>query len=543
MKKIILFMSFIILLLAFIPFVSAYETDSIEIINESEREIVAEKKGFSFGPYLIINGTQPNWENYASTGYITLNMGVSNQLSFSLLDFLDRFSYLNEYQLEIASWQVEVTFEKYYTSCQTCFFKSWSSGWIVDGNTMKYTSSSPSMTDYLTLSMSWSNLLSGHAPFNDTGGIRFRDAYLTVYFTEPIPLDIDVNDQYQLLPEIYDIKDGLEVVDIQLINLLTKQYRITVKYNASLVSPSFYYNISITFPENTDIQHPSFRKEYMRLYQDQIDGYYLVYTVSESPPTLDFVDLVETSIILYQIYLDQQTYYEIAYVKVNGITTKTWNKHVWLHLFFEQEIEDLLSINIDFRYRYKSITGVYQPYRYINHFYSNSSNTLLIPEQAIDWKFRLFYGNLTPEEVLHRQMLKQGFQIITPMQPSELSPEVVTKYVENLNRSLINLQTENIYRIHLGSFWDADLINKWDVEISDIVIVEMAYKYDGVLYQSPYELIEQTILPTDQATSPFDWWHNLFPDLSRFLSVSLGIVSLGILVFVGYWAYKKIKGK
>ncbi len=225
------------------------------------------------------------------------------------------------------------------------------------------------------------------------------------------------------------------------------------------------------------------------------------------------------------INLTTMEYKLVTKLQLNSITNKEANENAYLYAFYDPRVEDILSISFSYEYRIINVFGLWKiPWETEYRVYTHGEISEVDPPLWIGMVFGLVYPILDATNYYN----VESIQSITK---EEISDNVMDSYRDDLGGSLSDLDTLNLYKIYLGNF-DAAIETGYDIQ--DVVIMNILYVYNGIVYEASTEVIDQVNITPDLLTG-IDWtsivnW--ILNNGSMIVGIIAGIIALILLAKV-----------
>lgn len=300
-----------------------------------------------------------------------------------------------------------------------------------------------------------------------------------------VPINvIDVKDNYDQLPLLN--KQFIKISKYELLDANSNSYKLYFENNLKIYAfdisfPSFVnikdYEIS---KDDINISYSTFKeKKFLYLQPDKTKKPYAIrYGTVEKPADL-FVGFIT-------IYLDKDnpTYDIVKKLDAKIIVNKEKMASAYAYLTFDIPVEDVLNIHFKFKYRYKFF-GFAGKWNEVYRVYAKEDKSEVNP---LWWMyFYSIYGLVgaifDAADVLNKDT-------IVPISYSNIPQTVKDRYINILKADVNKLTNGSHYKVHLGQF---DAFGSTNYDISEIEMVEITYKYQGIIYNVPYDLIDQDV--------------------------------------------------
>jgi len=333
---------------------------------------------------------------------------------------------------------------------------------------------------------------------NDNNKVIFKhytnDKNFVIYWTgkvieEPIEV-IDVKDNYDQLPLLN--KQFIQLSKYDVLDVATNTFKFYFENNLKM----YAFDISLPSEVNINdykvnnvinISYSNFKdKRFLYLQPDKTKKPYpMKYGTIENPTDL-FVGFIT-------IYLEKNNlhYDVVKKLQANIVVNKENMANAYAYMMFDIPIEDVYNIHFKFRYRYKYF-GFAGKWQEVYRVYAKDDKGEVSPT----WWMYFFplsaYVGVIFDfvDVMNKDTIKQ-------LDYSKLPQSVKDRYINVLKTDPNNLLNSTHYRVHLGQF---DAFGSTNYDISDLEMVEITYKYEGVIYNVPYDLIDQDV--DNPATTP-----------------------------------------
>lgn len=306
---------------------------------------------------------------------------------------------------------------------------------------------------------------------------------------------------YSLISDAILLNKPIQITEKTLLENTSNSWR----FKAQAGGTSYFFDASI--PTNLysieDIGEMDLLMFYMMAIDVEADGnrelLLLINNNKANPSPIELTPLGNPLIESYENYhalnLSKGTYVLTKRMTINGIVNKESNFNAYLYTNFEVPIDELLSIRLQFKYRYNYLfsTG---DWMLANNIYQHDETSEIKPPRWI-WWFSLPF-HLIPYQLLDSFDVYNINQIVYS---NNIPTEVYTQYQEQLNLSQSYIDTGTNFKIHLGQFRNSTSLG---YDIDNIVVLHLTYKEEGKIYEVPYDLIEQNIFTPEPEGSIVD---------------------------------------
>lgn len=359
------------------------------------------------------------------------------------------------------------------------------------------------------------------------------------YVMESDALDdiVDVGTDYSLLPDTNG--EFIDIFSLEEYDHTTLSYKFMFIYNDQFYSfnlaiPKEIYEYAYISPyEDDPVYFSDFEPGQMSYSMNGEDNrvlYIQPVLQRRNHPVISETDGSELVVGFVTINLTTMEYEVINKLELNGIINKEANRFASLYCFFPAEIDELLSITVSYDYRINSVLGIKGDWQSATNTYIHGESyegetpnwIWWIP--AVGWGYGLgdtLWGTIYDVE-----------DVVMPIREDDIPDEVVYKYVNELDGSIKDLENLELYKVSLGQFQDGLFTAATDenaYDISDFVILEILYSFDGKVYLATSELIDSNVLTPELSGGLFS---GLFDNSNgENLLIWAAIAIIGIFVF------------
>ncbi|MFA5006258.1 MAG: hypothetical protein WC509_02135 [Candidatus Izemoplasmatales bacterium] len=494
----------------------------LSLVQADETLITSETRNFVPGNgVMTINGVDPNATNYNSTGYVALTMGAGNSFTFDVDALLEDLDYYDPENVSDA--YILVYLGTYYTSAPAGFWNYTNSRVTTETNgRLRYQLDPENLSAAASMTVWWANQeTSGGAPYSDTGGLRFYSATLVIEYATAIDTLVDVGTDYAALPD--SINDFIRIGTAEIYEVASNSWTLTMidtdetgegtTYAFDVAIPAGFDISSIRFPDSTQLNISyTTTEEGDRVLYFQPDLSLPPVPSIAAGTVEDPADLLAGFMAMNLTTLEYTT---VERLKLNGIVAKEANDNAYLYCFFPLQVEDLLSISTSFRYRVNGILGEGE-WTTTNNIYSADEDAEVQPPLWLWWLSIQLLMPAIPGLV----DLFDWYNVdqLAAIDVADLPSDVLADYVDLLEGDVADLDDLNLYRIHLGQFRE---FLSMGYDISNVVITNITYVYQGVVYEAAAEVIDQEILTPPEEGA---WWTQLWTWLQENWQIVIGVI-------------------
>jgi hypothetical protein len=342
---------------------------------------------------------------------------------------------------------------------------------------------------------------------------------------------IDVGSNYSLLPNTNG--KFYEILSAELIDITSNTYLFHMQADMNYLGWRQIYKFQVAIPSDVDIES-ALESEYPNItfttFEDGSRILYIQPDITKEAKPLD--PSIGNTISEYMygfatLNMTTSQYHVFKTFDFSSIVYKDSAQHAYVYMLFDQSFDQLISVTIDYKYRINSLFSkgdwVYESNAYVHGTsYEASLPNWVYWVPAFGWGFGLgtsIFGN----------DIYDIDEVIQKIDSIDLPDKVTTDYIDSLGGSLSELETTNIYKVHLGQF-SAPFSVGYD--ISNFAVTRVLYMDNGVLIDVPYNFIDQeTILPEVEV----DWYEKI-DRVIQSLSESSSVFLSKLLVIMKYSA-------
>lgn len=182
-------------------------------------------------------------------------------------------------------------------------------------------------------------------------------------------------------------------------------------------------------------------------------------------------------------------------LKINGVVNKESNFNAYLYTSIPIDFDDLLSIRLNFDYRYNYVFSS-GDWTNIENVYQKDETYNTAPPRWLWW---LSLTAVTiPYEIVDSADIYDINQVTAV---SELDEDIVELFESKLDYSSEDLASTSINKIHLGQYRDTFSIG---YDIDNVIVINLTYAEKGQIYEVPYSLIESNVYEPEPSGSALD---------------------------------------
>jgi hypothetical protein len=233
------------------------------------------------------------------------------------------------------------------------------------------------------------------------------------------------------------------------------------------------------------------------------------------------------------INLTDMTYIHTNQVKINGIVNKESNYNAYLYTSIPIQMDDLLSIRLSYNFRFNYLNSV-GSWQSADSDYQKDETYDTAPPRWLWW---LSLPTTLPYTIADAT----NFYNIDQIEPTDtFTDDIYVKFNDELSVTESQLLQTELFKIHLGQFRDT-----WSTgyDIDKVVVLELTYSENGLVYEVPYEVIESNVYVPEEEGSLVDGLIDDLPDFD-FVPEEVGqalklfTVLLGVIAII--WVSKTI---
>lgn len=312
---------------------------------------------------------------------------------------------------------------------------------------------------------------------------------------------IDVGTDYSDLPSA---DEKIRVSSILLYDESTNSHQVEFNYWNDGDIEVFTFYIAIPTVLNLDDYYVNdewnvFYDEVM--YKEEPDD---IYTLTDNVLIFQ-VDGSESDFV---INLDNMEYEEVRKLDMNSITYKGENSNAYMYCFYDFRIEDILEIDVNFKYRY--ITAGFIPEQWLDEelnykkgqWVLNSFNNV-----ETVWLQNINWFNFT--NPIDTSAYFSFTEAVTDIEIDDIPDSVMEGYEVHLNGTEEDLSNQNLYKIYLGHY-QKTLSTGYDIQ--ELIVQRIKYVYRGVIYEAYEPDTNQDNVVPDPVPI-FPGWDGILPTI------------------------------
>lgn len=353
----------------------------------------------------------------------------------------------------------------------------------IDSKTLKYSLDPNNIEQSIFFNVWFAGISNPNIPVETSGSIRITGLRLYLKMLEPVSTLRDVKSNYSLLPDKEELRnDFIRIDSLEPIYEATRSYKLFFKHN------SLTYAFDVSFPTEVDLTKiwnvdnklnmsfsvdPETNDRLLYIQPDPIKNPYPVKNGTIEDPA----DLM---VGFTTINLTQNNYYIIKKMQLPTIVAYEEKNNAYMYAFFNWKIDDLINIRVKYTYRYRYF-GFPGEWQTVENLYAwKETSSVNVP-----WWLSMnapIFGLITNAFNVY------DVQTIKPINYYDLTSYVKDRYINNIKGNESDLKTLSIYKVHLGQF---NKLLTTGYEISEHKVMEITYLYKDIVYQVPYDLIDQ----------------------------------------------------
>jgi len=479
----------------------------------------------------IVNGELPDPSFYSSNHYVPLTP-VTN-FGFDVVDMINHLQSYYELRPFISSMRLRLLIEVYNPTAVNGDFISSDSHVVSVNPYLPDTSTSEfyalnyefdlehGLPNEITFTSIYTDIfLGGTLPYYGVDSIRLKSVSLEVNYLISLSTVTDLVDDYDLLPDT--LGDYVPIVAIDLYDHLDRVYRFYIEDGDD------YLSFDVVIPEEIDVLSDSFIASQFSLFTNDDGDQLLVYQ-----PDLNLLPLVSEENVSFGLTIMDLTlshFVSVGVLELNAIPFVASNWIAELYMFFDFPIDDLLSIEVFYDYRYRSILFPTTQWYTAHNVYTYGERT------EIDPPFWYLTGFAIPYLIAD---LTNSFNqdTIQNIDSFDIPAEVTYTYTHTLGGSIFDYQSLGLFKVVLGQYNELNILYN-GLDISEVVVMRILYSYDGVLLDVPFEMIEQVNPDFDSGVINIP---DVLSEASSTLIIIIGIASLLLVGVVGLKVFSRFK--
>lgn len=352
----------------------------------------------------------------------------------------------------------------------------------IDSKTLKYSLDPYNIDESIFFNVWFASINNPNIPVDTSGSIRITGLKLYLKMLEPVSTLKDVKSDYIQLPAINN--DFIRIDSLEPIHEATRSYKLFFKHN------SWTYAFDVSFPTEIDltkiwnvdnklnISYSVDKETNDRLLYIQPDNTKDPYPITHG--TIN--DPADLMVGFTTINLSKNIHETITKLEMDTIIAKEVSSNAYMYVFFPLEIEKIINIHVKYTYRYKYF-GFAGNYQTVSNIYAWDETSNI---EAPWW---LYFGSVSSLVALTTDLFNvYNVKTIKNIGYADLTDYVKDRYVNKLGGNLEELRTFSKYKIHLGQF---NKFGSTNYDISEHEVIEITYMYKGIVYNVPYDLINQ----------------------------------------------------
>lgn len=387
--------------------------------------------------------------------------------------------------------------------------------------------------------------------YEGTGSPYFSYVTLDIFLNlDPLEV-VDVGTNYNLLP--VSEEKFIDISTSGLIDSNTNTHYFIFENNEIL------YKFYVSLPDGLVLED---LREWILGYTTSLTGEKILYIApdDENGSHMPFSELgtLDDPIVLYRdsiaLNLTTSEYHKINNLTIKGVVSKESNSNAYLYAVLPLEMQDLYSIELSYKYRLLYLFSE-DDYETVTHVYDHNATSEINPPNWIFWLSSPWvYAGIDAMNV---------YNIDTIQSINVLPDSINERYLsDEIGGTQEDLAVANLYKIHVGQFKN---IFSTGYDIQDVVIMDIIYGYNGIIYEVPYEVLRDAQNvdqeeETDADTTKFNWpsWieefasktadaftfnSELFSKASTLIKIVFISTSVGLVAILGITLANKLTRK
>jgi len=423
---------------------------------------------------------------YEEVGYTPLYMNEVNNIQ---VDLSNAWSVLNN-QYE------SMSFQEGFLYIEVASINNSSDGYFMyddqylgnmDSDTLIYSFDVFSQPSDISFDIWWAKQGSTGL-YDDTGSLRLLSMKLVATYVDTTTSTdvIDVDSVYANLPDTNE--EFIRISSFTLYDEVSRSYHFTFPYYDEINVKWISYQFDVSIPEAINLDEFIKDNDAINIAYVVLDNgdrvLYFQPDLSLEPLPLEGgtadnpMDLVVGFVAMN---LTTMEYNVVNKLELNTITNKEANENAYLYAFFDPRVEDVLSISFQYSYRTITFWTIKSDWKTRNVIYTKGMESEVNPPswiEVLSWPIYLALDWTDMYNVESIQSIDKG----------DIPDNVMDVYVNELEGSESEIDSLNLYKFYLGNF-DAPLETSYDIQ--EVVIMDLVYVYDGVVYHASTEVIDQ----------------------------------------------------
>ena len=474
----------------------------------------------------IINGLDSSM--WPSIGMVKYEFGVGSFNYWSM----DLSTALSNIDLEKEGYDIKEAYIRVRFRCAD-FFQSTYSGVFTFSDYSSYASFevlplAGGEIDYLTWKINLSSLTDSSLSFSfewnrdgtSSEMLKFESATLfVIHELSSVYEGINIGSNYVLFPE--SLISHHSILEHTLYDVQTNSYRFKTMIDHQL----YLFNVSV--PDNIDMS--TIEPSQMSLLLNQNGDVVLYIQPDASLPPFPhnssrmYSDFERVRVSFSAINLTRMEYHTIDKLALTGFIEKEMNSNAFLYCFFPLEIEDLHSISVTFKYRYNFTFSSSDWIEKFNTYEKDKQSEVTPP-----WWMLIFGAGYFISDWLDLF----NVETLASISPTQVPSSTLDKYLAIPNQEK-NIDNLNLYKVHLGQF---KTLGAWSYDISSLVILNIFYSQDGILYHAaPEEIISN--VPDPELEGPLIPVNPVSNNTLSIVKITIGVT---LFLIISYFIVKAI---
>jgi hypothetical protein len=369
---------------------------------------------------------------------------------------------------------------------------------------------------------------------------KIGDRWIEVLYMKSIDSFSDVIDcesDYSLLPNTDE--EFLDILSIEEYDEETHSHKLSFAFGSQLyyfnvAIPGEIYNHVFSSEWNETIRFTDIQANQMS-FATSSEGEQILYIQPDNiepnkPAIIEDGDTPDIEGFVV-INLSDMEYNVINKLELIGVVNKEDNRYASLYCFFPTRVEDLLSITVTYEYRINSILGIKGDWQTALNTYVRGDTYDGQSPSWMWWVPGLGWGWIAGSAITGNSIYDID-NVITSIDEEDIPDDVVYSYETELGGSASDLDDLQLYKVNLGQYQDGFFTafsdeNAYDIE--ELVILEILYEYNGIVYEATTEDIDSNVVTPDLSTGILDGLFDGLFDNSTVMYIAAGVV--GVVIF------------
>lgn len=464
--------------------------------SDVQTEVTSESVSLVDKGLVTFSNVTFSMSNYMSTGYVTLNMGYSTTYTINLVNILQYFNHYTHANVSKVYLQFDLgSVYTGYTEAQQQWVSE-SSNWNSAFQRLDLGTTIPSSA---STTIYWNAIgQTGGGPTTAPGGLRLYSIDLVVEYSEPIQLYTSITDWNELPAGNNLFNSYMDLFALgasEEIATATIETSATGKHNVYIeLESGNYVAENVTLPVEVRTSNPPI----INYFATKDYKFLLFYTEIKG-------NMLEADYLLWNLTTNQYniitsgTVYGYPYVNGNGITTYNM---MYVDFSIPWKIDDIISIELSYQYRYHYITGNYgENQSGSKTLFANAYTNVAYPW----WTKYMGLYTLAASAIQENAEFLAYNQIVNVTNTYDLSKKAAFVSFLNANTDGVTYTVNNVFptgstvaKVFIGQF---DRFGSNGVEPIDVVMMDIRWVTNGIEYSKPYP---NQVIPNPPPVYPND---------------------------------------